>query len=84
MTALLNLRAAESACSQAAKALAKAHRAFGRHIASSRRISRAAFAKKLGVTRSMLGLMEAGERRWPIARAELAVKLLTRREDWPD
>jgi hypothetical protein len=60
------------------------HKRFGQMIAANRPLPRAAFAKKLGITGAMLALMETGKRRWPMARAELAVKLLTRREDWPD
>jgi ribosome-binding protein aMBF1 (putative translation factor) len=42
------------------------------------------FAKQLGYTRTMVSYLEAGQRRWPMEKAELAVKLLTRREEWPE
>lgn len=83
-TALIKLSEAEDEATDANRALADAHAQFGRAISGARKVSRRAFAKKLGITGAMLALMESGERRWPIKRAELAVKLLTRREDWPD
>lgn len=41
-------------------------------------------ARRLGITAQMLSYLETGERRWKLAKAALAVKLLTRREQWPD
>jgi hypothetical protein len=82
--AIAHLRTATVLSARSDAALRKAHRSFGRMIAANRRTSRRAFAAKLGVTGAMLALMECGKRRWPIARAELAVRLLTRREQWPD
>lgn len=84
MTPLLRLQFANAECAKATARVTAAHKAFGRYIARTRRISRSAFARKLGITGAMLALMERGDRRWPMARAKLAVKLLTRREDWPD
>lgn len=60
---------------------------FGQAIRKSRRarkISLRVFAKRLKVTHQMLSYMESGERRWTFDRAELAVKLLTRKDEWPD
>jgi hypothetical protein len=42
------------------------HRRFGQMIARQRKISRSAFARKLGITGAMLALMEDGERRWRV------------------
>lgn len=84
LLALLNLQSAGEKCAIAEAKSAQAHKSFGRIIASQRKVSRARFARLLGVTGSMLALMETGKRRWPIARAKLAVRLLTRKEDWPD
>lgn len=82
--ALLNLHEAGKKCADTDARDARAHHAFGKIIAKERKQSRAEFARKLGVTGSMLALMETGKRRWPLARAKLAVKLLTRRDNWPD
>jgi DNA-binding transcriptional regulator YiaG len=84
MILLQKLYDADDQCAASCKSLMSAHKAFGKYIAKNRKVSRSAFAKKLGITGAMLGHMEAGLRRWPIHRAELALKLLTRREDWPD
>jgi len=84
LTALQDLRDAGRRNLLADIETAKAHRDFGKFIATNRKVSRSKFAHKLGVTGSMLALMESGKRRWPLKRAELAVKLLTRRENWPD
>lgn len=84
LRALSRLATADLGARDATASLAIAHEQFGESIATARRIPRAAFAKKLGVSGQMLALMESGRRRWPLKRAELAVKLLTRREDWPD
>lgn len=84
LIALLNLEYAGEKCADADARASKAHHAFGKIIAKERKQSRAEFARKLGVTGSMLALMETGKRRWPIRRAKLAVKLLTRRDNWPD
>lgn len=82
--ALADLHFAKGVSDRANARDAAAHHRFGRTIATNRKVSRSKFAAKLGVTGSMLALMEGGKRRWPMKRAELAVKLLTRREDWPD
>ncbi len=84
MPHLQKLYRADDDCAASYAKLMAAHKSFGRYIAKERKTSRSAFARKLGITGAMLGHMEAGKRRWPIHRAELAVKLLTRREDWPD
>lgn len=63
-------------------------RKFGIAIRAARRargISLKAFAIDLGYTSStMVALLEAGERRWPAGKAERAVQLLNRPEQWPD
>lgn len=84
LSALQDLRFAKGISDRADLCDAEAHKRFGQTIATNRKVSRSQFAKKLGVTGSMLALMENGKRRWPIKRAELAVKLLTRRDNWPD
>lgn len=83
-SAIQDLQLAEAHRVISAKEYAQSHKRFGRTIATNRKVSRSKFAQKLGVTGSMLALMEGGKRRWPMARAKLAVRLLTRREDWPD
>lgn len=62
----------------------RAQRRFGKAVASNRKVSPAAFARKLGIGVRELRMLEAGEKPWGLSGAELAVKLLTRREDWPD
>lgn len=42
------------------------------------------FALGLGVTSTYAGYLEKNRREWSVERAELAIKLLTRRENWPD
>lgn len=42
------------------------------------------FADQLGLTTAMVSYLEAGKRDWTLDRAELATRLLTRKEDWPD
>lgn len=84
LLALSNLHLVAAECTKAAAATTAAHKSFGQIIAKERKQSRAEFARRLGVTGSMLALMEGGQRRWPIKRAKLAVRLLTRREEWPD
>lgn len=62
-------------------------RKFSACIRSERRrrkIKLKDFASGLGVTPTMAAYMEGGIRPWGTKRAELAVKLLTRREQWPD
>lgn len=59
---------------------------FGRALRAERRardIPRSRFAEQLGYTPTMLNYLESGKRRWPMTKAELAVKLLTRRAQWP-
>lgn len=41
------------------------------------------FAAGLGYTPAMVAMLETGKRPWPMNKAVLAVKLLTRREQWP-
>jgi ribosome-binding protein aMBF1 (putative translation factor) len=50
----------------------------------ARRISRKALARHLRCTTAMIGLMENGQRPWKMERAEKAVRLLNRPEQWPD
>ncbi len=50
----------------------------------SRKIKLKVFAGRLGISPTLLGYLEKNRRPWTVARAELAVKLLTRREQWPD
>lgn len=49
-----------------------------------RKIKLKDFARNLGVTSTMVGFLERNKRPWSMDRAELAVKLLTRQEQWPD
>ncbi len=49
-----------------------------------RRIKLKDFAEKMGISPTYLAYMESGLRPWTVERAELAVKLLTRREQWPN
>lgn len=61
-------------------------RKFGAAIRADRRarkIPLKAFARRLGYTPTMVSYLEAGERQWDMEKAKLAVKLLTRREAWP-
>lgn len=61
-------------------------RAFGRAIRRerrTRRIQMKRFAAGLGYTPAMVAMLETGKRPWPMNKAVLAVKLLTRREQWP-
>lgn len=60
---------------------------FGAAIRSDRKrrkIPLKVFARDLGCSTTMVSYLEAGSREWTVERAELAVKLLTRREQWPD
>lgn len=60
---------------------------FGTSIRQARRarkISLKRFAACMGYTAAMVAMLESGTRRWPMKKAELAVKLMTRREQWPD
>jgi len=60
---------------------------FGLAVAESRKarkMSRAALGRKLGYTGQMIALLERNERQWPMAKAEKAVRLLQRPEQWPD
>lgn len=62
-------------------------RQFGLSVRSDRRerkYSQKAFAIDLGVSSTMLAMMESGVRTWPSQRAEKAVQLLKRPEQWPD
>lgn len=63
-------------------------RKFGIAIRSARRARRMSlksFAVRLGYTSStMVAMLEAGERRWPVGKAEKAVAMLNRPEQWPD
>jgi hypothetical protein len=61
--------------------------AFGKSFKNERtrrRISLRTMGKRLKITGQMLNYLETGQRRWTFERAELAVKLLTRKEEWPD
>lgn len=49
-----------------------------------RKIKLKVFARGLDVTSTFAGMLEKNKRPWSIERAELAVKLLTRQEQWPD
>lgn len=49
-----------------------------------RRIQLKVFASGLGYTSAMTSMLETGARSWPAGKAQLAVKLLTRPEQWPD
>ena len=65
--------------------LTRLWRRFSKRMKQERRqrkIPAARFARSLGVTLTALRSMEAGAVRW--SNPELAVRLLTRREDWPD
>lgn len=67
--------------------LAQAWSEFSREFSAERRrrrIPKSVFAGKLGVTGQMLAYLERGKRAWTVKRAELAIKLLTRREQWPN
>ncbi len=61
---------------------------FGVAVRAARRargISLKAFAIDLGYTSStMAAMLESGDRRWPAGKAERAVQLLKRPEQWPD
>lgn len=49
-----------------------------------RKIPLKKMARGLGISPTYMSYLESGKREWSVARAELAVKLLTRREQWPD
>ncbi len=60
---------------------------FGRAIRADRRrrkIRLKDFARGMGISPTYASYLESGKREWSIPRAELAVKLLTRREQWPE
>jgi len=61
-------------------------RDFGRALRADRRrrkIRLKDFARGMGISPTYASYLESGKREWSIPRAELAVKLLTRREQWP-
>lgn len=70
------------------KALDLLWRRFGTAIRSARRkrrISLKSFARHLGYTSAtMVAMLESGQRRWPAGKAEKAVAILKRPEQWPD
>jgi hypothetical protein len=77
---LSKARAAESG-------LVKDWQRFGvqlREERKRRKIKRAVFADLLGFTPTMLSYLEHGSRKWSLDKAELAVRLLTRRVQWPE
>lgn len=60
---------------------------FGKQLREERKrrkIKRAVFADLLGYTPTMLSYLEHGTRKWALDKAELAVRLLTRRVQWPN
>ncbi len=76
-----------SALDKEHKALAELWGKFGASVRKERKrrkIALKAFAADLGISPTMASYLEAGTREWTVERAELAVRLLTRREDWPD
>jgi ribosome-binding protein aMBF1 (putative translation factor) len=84
---LTAVRLGESALRAEHAALNLLWKRFGaavRREREARSISRPHFASQLGVTAAMLGMMESGDRAWPMERAEKAAKLLSRPEQWPD
>lgn len=85
---LTAVRMGESALRDRHKAIDILWRKFGQSVRAARRargISLKAFAIDLGYTSStMAAMLEAGERRWPAGKAERAVQLLKRPEQWPD
>lgn len=49
-----------------------------------RKIPLKKFAGGLDISSTYCSYLESGKREWSVERAELAVKLLTRREQWPN
>lgn len=67
--------------------LAQDWKRFGRQLREERKrrkIKREVFADLLGYTPTMLSYLEHGTRKWSLKQAELAVRLLTRRVQWPE
>ena len=84
---LTDIHLRETLAAGANAVVKKAWDDFGRSIRReriARRLSLRTFAKRMKVTGQMLAYLERGERRWTHKRAQLAVKLLTRQEQWPD
>ena len=86
-TILSAVRLGESALRKHHASLRLLWAKFGIAIASARNargMSRSALGRKLGYTGQMIALLERNERHWPMAKAEKAVHLLQRPEQWPD
>lgn len=86
-TILNAVRMGQAALRAEHKALDILWKKFGlsvRACRKSRGITPRQFAKSLGVTTAMLGMMEMGKRSWQMDRAEKAAKLLKRPVQWPD
>jgi ribosome-binding protein aMBF1 (putative translation factor) len=84
---LWQARIREKGAESAQAVVEKTWKQFGVAIKRSRlkrNLSLRTFAKRLKITGQMLNYLETGQRRWTFERAELAVKLLTRKEEWPD
>jgi DNA-binding transcriptional regulator YiaG len=84
---LTGIRLRETLAAGANAVVLKAWKDFGKsikHHRLSKNLSLRTFAKRLKITGQMLNYLETGQRRWTFERAELAVKLLTRKEEWPD
>jgi len=87
-TILSAVRLGERVLRDKHKAVDLLWRRFGVAIRSERRkrrISLKSFARHLGYTSAtMVAMLEAGDRRWPAGKAEKAVAILKRPEQWPD
>jgi DNA-binding transcriptional regulator YiaG len=84
---LTGLHLRETIATAAQAVVIRAWKDFGKsikHHRLSKNLSLRTFAKRLKITGQMLNYLETGQRRWTFERAELAVKLLTRKEEWPD
>lgn len=84
---LTAIRLGETALSKKRAALLILWKKFGAEIASKRRAkgwSQGRLGKHLGYSGQMVALLEAGDRTWPMDKAEKAVRLMTRVEQWPD
>ncbi len=87
MTPLAQLLAARHALAEAFFHDADCHVRFARWFRTERirrKIRLNQMARRLGYTSTMLMPLERGKRRWSTEKAQLAVKLLTRRDNWPD
>ncbi len=84
---LTAIRLGETALNNRHQALLALWKKFGAEIANKRRAkgwSQGRLGKHLGYSGQMVALLEAGERTWPMDKAEKAVRLMTRPVQWPD